>query len=426
MRTPSPVVLSLAALALSVSVRAAHADSDEPSEFYKECTFTCEANGFAIDVYQHETMAQHILQLSPSGEVYYTDFANSQDGATLVGSQNVAGSEYSDLYCEPSGLYINGDVYENVGSSEWNSHTTPPLNASTNPCGQATINQVLQQVEDYTMSPQWDVPAACTDLGCLGPESGVISYTDPDDDYSESDEVGFTYCWDEDAEELYFCDDSSIADESGGGGQPEVDLCWDSGMNSYLPCEYTLEDGGEEGTTGGADPDSYSSATLVVDVARPLDGTCTVDATFTVQADWSPTDLEVDMIDIYQASAGTPDAIEATSADVAFVDVTGGLHIYTTTFEVPLAEDDHEVMGGYEDASLASGIAVMDSAYVSCACAPLAGDISGDGYVGTSDLMALLAGFGTRNAAYDLDRDGRVGTSDLLLLLQDFGETTDC
>lgn len=425
MRTAHSVVLSLAALTLSVPIRAAHADSDDPSEsasFYKECTYTCEAGGFTIDVYQHETMSQHILQLLPTAEVYYTDSVDAQGDATYIGSQNVAGSEYSDLYCEPSGLYINGDVYENTSDSEWSSHTTAPLNATTNPCGDATIDHVLQQVEAYTTSPQWDVPQSCEDVGCLGPASGVISHTDPDDDYSESDEIGFTYCWDEDAGELYPCDEGdTTAGDGGGGGQPDADLCWDTATSEYLPCEYTLEDAVDE-----ADPDSYTSATLVVDAAPPVGGTCTVDVTFTVQADWSPTDPEVDLVDIYQASAATPDALEATDTDVSYVDVTGGLHVYTSTFEVAISEDGHEVTGGYADASVASGITVMESTFIPCECVPLAGDITGDGSVGTSDLMALLAGFGTKNAAYDLDGNGDVGMSDLLMLLQDYGKTTDC
>ena len=51
-----------------------------------------------------------------------------------------------------------------------------------------------------------------------------------------------------------------------------------------------------------------------------------------------------------------------------------------------------------------------------------AGDIDGDGNVGTSDLLALLAAWGpNRGHAADLNGDGTVGTADLLALLAVWG-----
>lgn len=52
---------------------------------------------------------------------------------------------------------------------------------------------------------------------------------------------------------------------------------------------------------------------------------------------------------------------------------------------------------------------------------PKLGDLDADGVVGTSDLLSLLASWGTMGSAADLDMDGIVGTSDLLLLLANWG-----
>ncbi len=50
------------------------------------------------------------------------------------------------------------------------------------------------------------------------------------------------------------------------------------------------------------------------------------------------------------------------------------------------------------------------------------GDIDGDGQIGTSDLLALLAAWGPNPGhPADIDGDGTVGTSDLLALLAAWG-----
>ncbi|MFM1933029.1 MAG: hypothetical protein RL226_2332 [Bacteroidota bacterium] len=50
------------------------------------------------------------------------------------------------------------------------------------------------------------------------------------------------------------------------------------------------------------------------------------------------------------------------------------------------------------------------------------GDIDGDGYVASGDLLLLLANFGcTNNCSADIDFDGSVGASDFLLLLSLYG-----
>jgi len=51
---------------------------------------------------------------------------------------------------------------------------------------------------------------------------------------------------------------------------------------------------------------------------------------------------------------------------------------------------------------------------------PCPGDLDGDGLVGTTDLLALLAAWGSSGPG-DLDGDGLVGTTDLLALLAAWG-----
>jgi hypothetical protein len=53
--------------------------------------------------------------------------------------------------------------------------------------------------------------------------------------------------------------------------------------------------------------------------------------------------------------------------------------------------------------------------------APILGDIDGDGDVDLNDLLALIAAWGTADAASDLNGDGVVDLDDLLLLLAHFG-----
>ena len=56
----------------------------------------------------------------------------------------------------------------------------------------------------------------------------------------------------------------------------------------------------------------------------------------------------------------------------------------------------------------------------------LPADLDGDGQVSTSDLLALLAAFGSADPEADLDADGTVGMSDLLILFAAKGQTVDC
>lgn len=53
--------------------------------------------------------------------------------------------------------------------------------------------------------------------------------------------------------------------------------------------------------------------------------------------------------------------------------------------------------------------------------APALGDLDADGLVGSDDLLALLAAWGTVHSSSDLDGDGLVGVVDLLLMIAAWG-----
>ena len=97
--------------------------------------------------------------------------------------------------------------------------------------------------------------------------------------------------------------------------------------------------------------------------------------------------------------------------------------IYDTTFEVPVADGLHAVVGVPADAQRLSH--AHQSRY-QCQCAPLVGDFDSNGTVGTSDLMQLLTAIGSFNSAYDLDGDGAVATADLMVFLATYGQSSDC
>lgn len=65
---------------------------------------------------------------------------------------------------------------------------------------------------------------------------------------------------------------------------------------------------------------------------------------------------------------------------------------------------------------------VIDTIYQLLADLPLPGDVDGDGVVGVTDLLSLLAAWGPcPDCAADLDGDGVVGVVDLLALLSLWG-----
>ena len=284
---------ALTALALAGSTGIAHAESDEPVEMTLACTYTCASNGFKVNVYQHNYLAQHVLQLMPAPVVYFSDFSDAIDGATYIGEQNVGGSSVTNLYCDQAGLYLNGSVYQNEEMSEWHSHTTPPLHVSDTPCGQtlngaSPLNFLLGQIESYTTSPEWPVPEVCTDLGCASIPSALHHSADYDnvDDSDDGDDVGviMEYCYNPVTEELYPCEHSGEADTDGGDGgldgQPMTE-CFNAMSNSWGPCLNGLTPAGdlgiavESGEESFVDASDYDSASLDITVLPP-DGTCTV------------------------------------------------------------------------------------------------------------------------------------------------------
>ena len=395
------------------------------------CTYSCASNGFEIHVYQHNQLAQHILQLQPAPVVYFTDFANAIDGATYLGDQNVGGSSYSDLYCDQAGNYLNGSVYQNEELSQWNSHTTPLLHVSGTPCGQASINDLLGQIADYTNSPQHDVPEACTDLGCSSLPSAV---NDPSPvEHGDPDDVGvqFEYCYDEVSEELYPCEHGEVADDDQDGGQLTGNECFDALTNTWGPClaDFESNDGSDQQAEDSTiepevDASNYNGASLDVSVLPPNNGTCTVEATMMVQAPWTPYGPESELLDLYWSHGDTPDVIDGLDATVSYLSVAGGLHVYHSTFEVPVSDLQHSVWG-FSDDELSED-AVIAQQFIQCQCAPLVGDFDGNGNVGTSDLIGLLSAHGTNQPQFDLDGDGIVGTSDLIRFLATYGQTSDC
>lgn len=238
-----------ATVALALSATAIADDDVDDVELELYCSYTCAAGGFDIHVYQHPTLNQYSMALDPTWEVTYSGWQGASNNATYLGSQNVAGSAYSDLYCEPDGLYINGDVYESYENSNWTSHTTGLLNGE-NPCAAGgTINHALDLIDMYTTSPSWaEVPEFCEDVGCAGPPSGIVDHTDPMDDYDWYNGDAPCQFW---TPELGCLDDQSSNE---GGGQ-QTDQCWDSALQQMGPCESAL------GSLGSAQTTTSTSST---------------------------------------------------------------------------------------------------------------------------------------------------------------------
>ncbi|MDP7069836.1 MAG: dockerin type I domain-containing protein, partial [Phycisphaerales bacterium] len=52
---------------------------------------------------------------------------------------------------------------------------------------------------------------------------------------------------------------------------------------------------------------------------------------------------------------------------------------------------------------------------------PCAGDVDGSGFVGTDDLLAVIADWGAAGSPADVNGDGTVGTDDLLAVIAAWG-----
>lgn len=191
----------LAAAALGVQAAPAQADTDvEPDITYNlACTFTCTSGGWELEILEAEEVLAWQVQLMPTDVSFYS-------GGNIGGNSELI--TYQDTpsqggYCDQGGYYIIGAVYLVEQSSEWSSHTTGQLNGYS-PCtgagGYTSVDQILQTLEYYTTSPQFDVPEFCTDTDCNIPEGvsaeeqefDFFSYTDASGQKQDFDLLGET------------------------------------------------------------------------------------------------------------------------------------------------------------------------------------------------------------------------------------------
>jgi len=75
----------------------------------------------------------------------------------------------------------------------------------------------------------------------------------------------------------------------------------------------------------------------------------------------------------------------------------------------------YDTQYGYGVVNAAAAVAAVDTTE------PCTGDVDGSGHVGTDDLLALIAAWGTSDLDADIDGDGTVGTDDLLTLIAAWG-----
>lgn len=114
--------------------------------------------------------------------------------------------------------------------------------------------------------------------------------------------------------------------------------------------------------------------------------------------------IELDTCTIAQSQAGIGGGvfiIDGLAGEVAVVD---------TLLCANMVDD---IAGPYEDLG---GNAFEDTCPWNCT-----EDITGDGIVGTSDLLVVLARWGTDSSSADINQDGIVGVDDLLLIIVAWG-----
>ena len=111
-----------------------------------------------------------------------------------------------------------------------------------------------------------------------------------------------------------------------------------------------------------------------------------------------------------------PDAVVLTTLIFEVVGPSAGSDLHYVDYLGDWGNTNVILSGGlHVTGDLSAGATVV----VGGAACPA--DISGDGHVGTEDLLALLAGWGDGGGPADLDGDGTVGTGDLLILLSEWG-----
>ncbi|MBC8310221.1 MAG: hypothetical protein ISR75_06245 [Phycisphaerales bacterium] len=78
--------------------------------------------------------------------------------------------------------------------------------------------------------------------------------------------------------------------------------------------------------------------------------------------------------------------------------------------------------GDIEDLRVGGQEFFVDCFYSEATTAPsIPGDVDGDGDVDLADLLALIAAWGSGDAAADVNGDGVVNTADLLILIANWG-----
>jgi subtilisin family serine protease len=80
-----------------------------------------------------------------------------------------------------------------------------------------------------------------------------------------------------------------------------------------------------------------------------------------------------------------------------------------------------EAIAGFDDDEMGAGRLDVADAVAAVCGGPRSADLTGDGVVGTADLLELLGAWGAACSPADLDGDGVVGTADLLVLLTAWG-----
>jgi subtilisin family serine protease len=80
-----------------------------------------------------------------------------------------------------------------------------------------------------------------------------------------------------------------------------------------------------------------------------------------------------------------------------------------------------EAIAGFEEDEMGAGRLDVADAVAAVCGGPSTADLTGDGVVGTADLLELLGAWGAACSPADLDGDGVVGTTDLFVLLAAWG-----
>ena len=160
---------------------------------------------------------------------------------------------------------------------------------------------------------------------------------------------------------------------------------------------------------------------LTVDAANTEEG-CAVEATLQVTG-LDGTDAVADQFDVliwgdHMGGSASLDAADPFGAALYVGSLAGGLAEIDGVSIVPF-ETEGVV---YASRMTRTGETELAAVAYSCSCPPLHSDFNEDGAVDVQDLMLLLAHWGGTSEACDLSGDGFVGTADLVVFLAEFGQ----